>query len=381
MVINKAIGGSRSRRLSPVFSASFILGAALAMTGCASTGEKAAPTASTAPSNPVDPYENINRKVFAFNDKVDNYVAEPIANAYKWATPQFMQTGVSNFFTNLKNINVVLNDLMQAKFQQSAEDTGRFLINTTAGVGGLFDVAQYAGLEQNDEDFEQTLAVWGVPQGSYLVIPFLGPSTARGIPGSIFDTAANPATYVGMPVQLVQMLNARANAEGALKFIDEAALDPYVFTRESFLQWRQNLATDGKSEAKNDLADLEADLEDEAAEPAEHTKSQVDVASAKPAAEGQEPLKQGESNTAAPEIHGAISAEPTAQRVAAASDNAVAVSSPAPAAAAASVRPAAGVQNSAYQDAKRKYEMARMDYQLAKIEAAKNKSQKARKTK
>ncbi|WP_336885070.1 MlaA family lipoprotein [Methylomicrobium sp. RS1] len=355
------------------------MGVALALTGCASTGEKTSPTANAAPSNPVDPYENLNRKVFAFNDKVDNYVAEPIANAYKWATPQFMQTGVSNFFTNLKNINVVLNDLMQAKFQQSAQDTGRFLINTTAGVGGLLDVAQYAGLEQNDEDFEQTLAVWGVPQGSYLVIPFLGPSTARGIPGSVFDTAANPATYVGMPVQLVQMLSARANAEGALKFIDEAALDPYVFTRESFLQWRQNLATDGKSETKNDLVDFEDDLLEDAAKPVDGEKPQANVSDAKPA-EAQEPFKPEEGKAAAPEVHSAISVEPSAQRVAAAPSAAVEASSPV-AAASASVNRAAGEQGAAYLDAKTKYEQARLEYQLAKAEAAKKKSRKVRKLK
>jgi phospholipid-binding lipoprotein MlaA len=379
MVINKAIGSFCSRRLLPVFPASFVLGVALALTGCASTGEKTSPTANAAPSNPVDPYENLNRKVFAFNDKVDNYVAEPIANAYKWATPQFMQTGVSNFFTNLKNINVVLNDLMQAKFQQSAQDTGRFLINTTAGVGGLLDVAQYAGLEQNDEDFEQTLAVWGVPQGSYLVIPFLGPSTARGIPGSVFDAAANPATYVGMPVQLVQMLSARANAEGALKFIDEAALDPYVFTRESFLQWRQNLATDGKSETKNDLVDFEDDLLEDAAKPVDGEKPQANVSDAKPA-EAQEPFKPEEGKAAAPEVHSAISVEPSAQRVAAAPSAAVEASSPV-AAASASVNRAAGEQGAAYLDAKTKYEQARLEYQLAKAEAAKKKSRKVRKLK
>lgn len=170
-----------------------------------------------------------------------------------------MQTGVFNFFNNLKNVNVVINDVLQAKFSQSAEDTGRFALNSTVGVGGLFDVAKHVGLEQNDEDFDQTLAVWGVPQGSYLVLPILGPSTARGIPGAVFDTAANPASYIGMPVQLVSMLNARASAEGALKFIDEAALDPYVFTRESFLQWRNNLATDGKAEASSDVDDIEGD--------------------------------------------------------------------------------------------------------------------------
>jgi len=104
------------------------------------------------------------------------------------------------------------------------------------------------GLEQHEEDFEQTLAVWGVPQGTYLVLPLLGPVTTRGIPGAVFDTAANPASYVGAPVQLVSLLNTRANAEGSLKFINEAALDPYVFTRESFLQWRKHLATDGKDQ-------------------------------------------------------------------------------------------------------------------------------------
>ncbi|MGJ0485964.1 MAG: MlaA family lipoprotein [Methylomicrobium sp.] len=376
MVIHKAIGGTRPGKPFLIFTTSFALSAALAMSGCASTGEKTPATATpanAAPSDAADPYENINRKVFAFNDKVDNYVAEPIANAYKWVTPQFMQTGVSNFFTNLKNINVVLNDLMQAKFQQSAEDTGRFLINTTAGVGGLFDVAQHAGLEQNDEDFEQTLAVWGVPQGSYLVIPFLGPSTARGIPGSVFDTAANPATYVGLPVQLVQMLNARANAEGALKFIDEAALDPYVFTRESFLQWRQNLATDGKSEAKSDLADFEEDLLDDGAKSTDAAKPQSNASSTKPAA-----VKEEESK-AASEVQGAVSAEPAAQRMAAASDKASDVV-PVKVAATPVAQVASG-QNAAYRDAKSQYELARFEYQVLKAEAAKKKSLKVRKAK
>lgn len=210
--------------------------------------------------NKVDPHENINRKIYSFNDTVDNYIAEPIADAYKWITPQFVQTGVFNFFNNLKNINIVLNDVLQAKFKQSAKDTGRFAINSTIGLAGLVDVAKDVELEQNDEDFDQTLAVWGVPQGSYLVLPLLGPSTVRGIPGTIFDTAANPATYVGAPIQLVSLLNARANAEGSLKFIDEAALDPYVFTRESFLQWRNYLATDGKAQATSDLTGYDDEL-------------------------------------------------------------------------------------------------------------------------
>lgn len=227
---------------------SILFGSVTLLSGCATTDTKNS-------SHKDDPYEYYNRKIFSFNDNVDDYVAAPISTAYKWITPQFMQTGVYNFFSNLKNINVVFNDVLQAKFSQSAYDTGRLAINTTMGLGGFVDVASQLGLAQNDEDFEQTLAVWGVPQGSYLVLPFVGPSTLRGIPGAAFDTATNPTSYVGWPVQLVYMLNARANAEGALKFIDEAALDPYVFTRESFLQWRNNLATDGKSETSFDLED------------------------------------------------------------------------------------------------------------------------------
>ncbi len=256
--MNRLHKGNRSIKMQHTFPGLLIV-VALFLDGCATTGDVGQQTA----FSKIDPYESVNRKIFGFNDSVDNYVAEPISNAYKWITPQFMQTGVFNFFNNLKNVNVVINDVLQAKFSQGAEDTGRFAINSTIGLGGLVDVAKHVGLEQNEEDFDQTLAVWGVPQGSYLVLPILGPSTARGIPGAVFDTAANPASYIGMPVQLLAMLNARASAEGALKFIDEAALDPYVFTRESFLQWRNHLATDGNTEASFDMDGFEDELLDE----------------------------------------------------------------------------------------------------------------------
>ncbi len=206
-----------------------------------------------------DPYESFNRTMYDFNDSVDTYVASPLTNGYKFITPSVVQTGVFNFFANLKGVNIVLNDLLQAKFSQSAADLGRFTLNSTAGLGGFIDVAKHVGLEQNDEDFDQTLAVWGVPQGSYLVLPFAGPSTVRGTPASAFDAAANPASYasviayyVSAPIQSMSAVNARANAEGALKFINEAALDKYVFTRESFLQWRKNLENDGKVSASSD---------------------------------------------------------------------------------------------------------------------------------
>jgi phospholipid-binding lipoprotein MlaA len=266
MLAYKEYSKNHNDKISAAFRA-LLLGTTVVLAGGCATTEviDQNPQQNIASKNKADPYENFNRKMFNFNDKVDNYVAEPISNAYKKVTPQFVQTGVFNFFNNLKNINVVLNDVFQAKFTQSAQDTGRFAMNSTLGLGGLFDVAKHVGLEQNEEDFDQTLAVWGVPQGSYLVLPFLGPSTARGIPGSIFDTAANPTTYVGLPVQLLSMLNTRASAEGSLKFIDEAALDPYVFTRESFLQWRDNLASDGKSTASSDLDEELFDNEKEGA--------------------------------------------------------------------------------------------------------------------
>ena len=232
-----------------------LLGSILGLVSCATTKEPSG-QAQEISQNKDDPYENINRKVYDFNDKLDDYVAKPVADAYKFITPDFVERGVSNFFSNLKNVNVVANDLLQGKFEQSGRDTGRLLMNTTLGMAGLFDVAKTVGLEQNDEDFDQTLAVWGVPQGSYIVLPLLGPITTRGIPGAVFDTAANPANYVGAPIQAISLVNARANAEGSLKFIDEAALDPYVFTRESFLQWRTHLVNDGKDETTTDYSDL-----------------------------------------------------------------------------------------------------------------------------
>lgn len=258
--MNKPYNRTIKTKIQPNITVTLI-GAAMFLVGCAANQANEQQNI----ANKADPYENINRKVFAFNDTVDDYVAKPISDAYKWITPDFMQTGVYNFFNNIKDINVVINDILQAKFAQSAHDTGRFALNTTMGLGGIVDVATQVGLERNDEDFEQTLAVWGVPQGSYLVIPFLGPSTMRGIPGAALDTAANPASYVGMPVQLLSLLNARANAEGSLKFIDEASLDPYVFTRESFLQWRNNLATDGNSNTSLDLGDEGIEDESDAA--------------------------------------------------------------------------------------------------------------------
>lgn len=232
-----------------------LLSTLLLNAGCATTGPGKV--------SEVDPYESFNRPVHKFNSKVDKFIAKPLADGYKLITPEFLQKGVNNFFNNLQDVNVILNDILQAKFGQGAKDTGRLTLNTTFGLGGLFDVASKVGLEKHNEDFGQTLAVWGLPQGNYLVLPFLGPTTFRELPGYVVDTATNPSSYLGgfaLPLASVNALNSRANAEGSLQFINEAALDPYVFMRESYLQWRNYQAADGQVKADKDMEALEDEL-------------------------------------------------------------------------------------------------------------------------
>ena len=217
--------------------------------------------AEKAQRNERDPYEGFNRSMHGFNMTVDRWFLKPVATGYKEITPVFVQSRVSNFFSNLKGINVVLNDLLQGKVDQGASDIGRFTTNSTLGVLGLFDVATDLGIESHNEDFGQTLAVWGVGEGSYLVLPIMGPTTTRDGAASVLDRAANPGTYVP-GVGIVEGINDRANAQGALNFIDEAALDPYVFMRESYLQYRSNLVNDGKINPKNADIDLDAALDE-----------------------------------------------------------------------------------------------------------------------
>lgn len=259
-----------------------IVGILAFSTGCAATTSEGGLA-------PIDPYESINRPVYSFNTKVDNYLAKPIADGYRYITPDFMQSGVRNFFNNLQDVGVVLNDILQAKFEQGLHDFGRLGMNTTLGLMGMFDVASDVGLEKHNEDFGQTLAVWGVPQGSYLVLPFLGPTTMRELPGYVVDAAANPGTYVGVaaPLAGLGLLNARANAEGALQFVNEAALDPYVFTREAFLQWRNYQASDGKVDASQGIDDIEGDVMTDPQADKTHAAS----ASAKPTAQTTSPVE------------------------------------------------------------------------------------------
>ena len=146
-----------------------------------------------------DPMEDWNRDVLSFNDGLDDYFLKPVSQGYQWIMPEFADTGISNFFSNLSDIGVFVNDIFQLKLEQGGADFGRFLVNSTVGVGGFVDVATMIDLPKHKEDFGQTLAFWGVPSGPYMVVPLFGSSTPRGVVGAIGDIALHPLSYIGVP--------------------------------------------------------------------------------------------------------------------------------------------------------------------------------------
>lgn len=201
-------------------------------------------------AKPYDPFEDANRSVYDFNQGVDRYVLGPVASGYSAVTPGFFRQGVDNFFNNASYPNVIVNDLLQGKLGQGLADTGRFLINTTVGVLGLFDVAQYVGLKSNDEDLGQTLAVWGANSGAYLELPGLGPNYVRDTADLPIAYATNVLTYtvqssVAWPLTVLYVINKRAMLDDVVRLREEAALDPYVFTRTAYTQLRTQLIHDG----------------------------------------------------------------------------------------------------------------------------------------
>lgn len=201
--------------------------------------------------NPRDPYEASNRKVFKFNEAVDNAVTKPIAKGYKAITPDPVRSGVTNFFGNFLDVQTAINELFQAKVSRAASDTGRVLINSTIGFFGVFDVATRLGLQKHSEDFGQTLAVWGWKKSTYLVLPFFGPSTTRDGIGLIGDYFTDPEFYLfphppeNWIVLGVRIVNARSNLLSAEQFFDVAAVDRYSFLRDGYLQLRRNQIYDG----------------------------------------------------------------------------------------------------------------------------------------
>jgi phospholipid-binding lipoprotein MlaA len=215
--------------------------ALLVLGGCA---------AAPAKRDPRDPWERLNRSTYAFNDKLDHAIVRPVAQTYQKVTPQFLRSGVSNFFDNLHYTVVIVNDVLQFQVKDLFSDSGRFVLNSTLGIGGLFDPASSAGLDKNNRDFGQTLGKWGIGPGPYLMLPFLGPSDVRDAFGRAGDAYSKPETYLlgfwpSVGVAAGDSLDTRTRLL-ATESLLESAYDRYAFIRNAYLQHRQFLVSGGK---------------------------------------------------------------------------------------------------------------------------------------
>lgn len=200
--------------------------------------------------DPRDPFESFNRKVFAFNDAADHYVLKPVARGYRDVTPELVEQSIGNFFNNIGEIQSVGNDLLQAKPKDALVDAGRFLINTTVGVLGLFDVATHIGLSRQAEDFGQTLGVWGVEAGPYVILPLMGPSTFRDGAGTAVDSYASVEGAIDPEraryyMKGLDVIDTRASLLNSEELISG---DRYSFLKDAYLQRRQFLINDGALE-------------------------------------------------------------------------------------------------------------------------------------
>jgi len=211
-------------------------------------------------TNPQDPFESFNRGVYSFNDGLDKALLKPAAEVYRSVLPQFIRSSVSNFFSNINDVVVALNNLLQGKFTAAYTDLGRVAINSTLGVLGLFDVASEAGIEKHEEDFGQTLGWWGAGNGPFLMLPFFGPSTGRDAIGRVVDYVSDPVTYVDPTRPRNQLwgtriINRRAELLDASTVLQTAALDPYEFVRDAYLQRRRSQIYDGSPPPDREFLD------------------------------------------------------------------------------------------------------------------------------
>jgi len=226
-----------------------------ALAGCA-TNENAA-------RSEADPWEPLNRGIYAFNDVPDRYLLKPVAKGYKKVLPNFMRRGIGNFFDNLTTPRSAVNNFLQGKPYRGFSDFTRFILNSTIGIGGLVDVASAGGFEVYDEDFGQTFAVWGVPDGPYVVIPFLGPSTLRDGVLYPLDWLSNPLSHyddssIRDKLIVLRLIELRARLLTAERLIEDSP-DPYITIRESYLQNREYQVYDGNPPIDEDFYD---DFED-----------------------------------------------------------------------------------------------------------------------
>src|SRR5574338_850309 len=245
----------------PSFRSKLLAGTAcvLLLGGCA--------TSSTA--NPEDPLEGYNRAMFSFNEAVDKAVMKPLAEGYNYVTPKPVKMGIGNFFGNVGDVWISVNNLLQGKVQDALSDAGRFLVNTTLGMAGLFDVASEMGLEKHDEDFGQTLGKWGVGEGGYFIVPILGPKTIRDALALPVDFKGNPVAYLKDDESRylllgLEMIHRRYTLLGSEKTLEEGTLDKYAYVRDYYLQQRRYKVFDGKPPKRPDdeagLTDPDAPL-------------------------------------------------------------------------------------------------------------------------
>lgn len=201
-------------------------------------------------ANPKDPFENYNRAMFRFNDAVDNVALKPAAEAYA-KTPSFIRTGIGNFFSNLGDPWTALNNLLQGRVEDALNSGMRFAVNSTFGLGGLLDIGSAAGMPKHSEDFGQTLGVWGVAQGPYLVLPLMGPSNVRDAVTVPINASGNPLGYID-PVGWrsigygVRTIDQRAALLSASELLDAVALDRYQFVRDAYIQRRWSTVHQGE---------------------------------------------------------------------------------------------------------------------------------------
>ncbi len=219
--------------------------------GASAEGKAQTSAANADSDNAHDPLEGFNRAMYSFNDKFDRYLLKPVAKGYRAITPKPVRKSISNFFGNLHDPGIMLNNLLQGKPGQAASDLGRFLVNSTVGIAGLFDVATRMGMQKHNEDFGQTLAVWGVGDGPYLVLPFFGPSNFRDGPSLIVDWETYPPNHMKDSgtrdkMFVIEMIDKRAQLLDASDILEQAAgQDPYIFVREAYRQSRRNQIYDG----------------------------------------------------------------------------------------------------------------------------------------
>ena len=200
-------------------------------------------------SDPRDPYENLNRKVFVVNQVFDQVLLKPVAKGYSNYAPDFIQTTIGNFFGNLADVWTAVNNFLQGKPREGIQDTGRVAVNTVFGVAGLADVATKLGLPKHQEDFGQTLGVWGVKPGPYVMLPLFGPSTMRDALAKPLDLYADPLNLstsadVEYSLRAMRLVDDRARLLPTTDMIEKVALDPYQFVRDAHFQQREARVND-----------------------------------------------------------------------------------------------------------------------------------------